>query len=66
MPARNAANLTLSSEVQRAVEEGVFHLFAISEIDEGMELLTGMKRGEIGAAVKNELEKMARLVKEFT
>lgn len=40
-PAADVANLMLSDEVARAVEEGRFHVWALLTIDEGVELLTG-------------------------
>jgi predicted ATP-dependent protease len=66
IPRQNVMNLTLSREIQEAVASGSFHLYAISTIDDGIELLTGMGRDDFNAAVKCELERMARLVKEYT
>jgi predicted ATP-dependent protease len=45
IPAANVANLMLSDEVVRAVEEGRFHVWAVRTIDEGVELLTGRPAG---------------------
>jgi predicted ATP-dependent protease len=66
IPRQNVMNLTLSREIQDAVASGSFHLYAISTVDDGIELLTGMGRDDFNAAVKCELERMARLVKEYT
>jgi hypothetical protein len=38
-------NLMLKPEVVQAVEEGRFHLWSISHVDEGVELLTGVAAG---------------------
>lgn len=46
IPAANVANLMLSDEVVRAVDEGRFHVWAVRTIDEGVELLTGRPAGE--------------------
>jgi len=36
----------LNEEVVEAVRNGRFHIFPISSIDEGIELLTGVKAGD--------------------
>lgn len=45
IPVQNRRNLMLRDEVIRAVQEGRFHIYAISTVDEGLELLTGMPAG---------------------
>jgi len=45
IPAQNVKNLMLKPEVVKAVEEGEFHIWAISHVDEGIELLTGVAAG---------------------
>lgn len=35
----------LSSDVIEAVKAGMFHIYAVSHIDEGIEILTGKKAG---------------------
>ena len=47
IPYQNVKNLTLSDEVIEAVKEGTFHIYPISTIDEGIEILTGVKAGEM-------------------
>jgi len=46
IPKQNVNDLSLNDEVIKAVEEGKFHIYAIGHIDEGIELLTGVKAGE--------------------
>lgn len=48
IPARNVKNLMLSDEVVKAVEEGLFHIYPVSTVDEGIEILTGVPAGEKG------------------
>ncbi len=58
IPIQNVKNLNLSDEVINAVEEGKFHIYPISTIDEGIEVLTGMKAGkllETGEYEKNSI-----------
>ena len=45
IPKQNIKNLNLSDEVIQAVKEGKFHIYAISTIEEGIELLTGVPAG---------------------
>jgi len=40
----------LSEEVVEAVKQGRFHIYPVSTIDEGIEILTGVKAG----ALKND------------
>jgi len=45
MPHQNVKNLMLSSDVIEAVKAGMFHVYAVKHIDEGIELLTGVPAG---------------------
>jgi predicted ATP-dependent protease len=47
LPAQNVDNLILAHDVVGAVEEGRFHLYPISTVDQGLEILTGVKAGAI-------------------
>lgn len=58
IPIQNVKNLNLSDEIIKAVEDGKFHIYPISSIDEGIEVLTGMKSGkllETGEYEKNSI-----------
>jgi predicted ATP-dependent protease len=46
IPESNVKNLMLDDEVVEAVEKGMFHIYPIETVDEGLELLTGMRAGE--------------------
>jgi predicted ATP-dependent protease len=76
IPRQNLSNLILSKEVQRAAERGVFHIYAVDTIDQGLEILTGMesgrrtpkgtyKAGSVNARVEERLREMAYQVKHF-
>ncbi len=45
IPAANVRNLMLDPEVVQAVAEGKFHIYPITTVDEGIELLTGIPAG---------------------
>ena len=45
IPANNVRNLVLKDEVVDAVKRGDFKIWSINTIDEGIEILTGMKAG---------------------
>ncbi len=46
IPIQNVRNLHLSDEVIESVKEGKFHVYAISTLDEGIEILTGVPAGK--------------------
>ena len=46
IPIQNVKNLSLSDEIVEAVKNKKFHVYAISTIDEGIELLTGVPSGK--------------------
>ena len=75
IPKQNIRNLNLSDEVVEAVKSGKFHIYAISTIDEGIELLTGVPAGSkdengnfpagtVNYLVYNKLKKYAEVSKE--
>ena len=47
IPKQNIVNLNLHEDVIKAVKEGKFHIYGISTIDEGIEILTGVPAGDI-------------------
>ena len=76
IPIQNVKNLHLSKEVVEAVKNKQFHIYAISTIDEGIEILTGVpagkkdKNGKFTAGTINylayeKLKKYAKLSKEM-
>ena len=46
IPKDNVRNLVLEDEVVEAVREGKFHIYQVSTIDEGIEVLTGVPAGD--------------------
>ncbi len=46
IPMQNIQNLNLDQEVVEAVKNGKFHIYAVSSIDEGIEILTGVPAGK--------------------
>ncbi len=46
IPYQNVKNLTLSNEILEAVNEGKFHVYPVSSVDEGIEILTGVEAGD--------------------
>jgi len=76
IPHSNAKNLMLKEEVVEAIRDGKFHIWPVETIDEGIEVLTGMKAGQrkpdgtydddtINHFVQRRLDEMAELIKEF-
>lgn len=71
IPYQNVKNLTLKDEIIEAVKVGKFHIYPVSTIDEGIEILTGIPAGvadengnypdgTINYLVSKKLEKFAR------
>ena len=71
IPIQNVMNLNLSDEVVEAVKNKKFHVYAISNIEEGIEILTGVpagrkdKNGNFPAGTVNHLvyEKLKKYAK---
>lgn len=47
IPAINQRALMLKQEVVEAVEKGLFNIYAIENVDQGLELLSGLEAGEL-------------------
>jgi len=45
IPESNVQNLMLKEEVVEAVKNGKFHIWSVKNVDEGIEILTGVKAG---------------------
>ena len=46
IPVQNIDNLQLSDEIVESVKNDLFHIYAISTIEEGIEILTGVPAGK--------------------
>ncbi|MHB9149593.1 MAG: Lon protease family protein [Thermoleophilia bacterium] len=51
IPSANIRHLMLASEVRAAIEAGRFHIYPVSTIDQGIEILTGVQAGRARAGV---------------
>ena len=76
IPSKNIRNLVLQEEVVEAVREGKFHIWPVSTIEEGIEILTGMEAGALQEdgtypegtlfrKVDDRLREIVEIVKEF-
>ena len=52
IPIQNIKNLNLNQDVVESVKAGKFHIYAVSSIDEGIEILTGVPAGKRDAKGK--------------
>ncbi len=48
IPQRNVKNLMLKQEVVDALKDGLFTIYSIDKMEEGLEMLTGMPAGVLG------------------
>ncbi len=73
IPKGNIKNLILKDEVLEAVKKGIFHIWAIENVDEAIEIVTGKKagkltkkgvyeKGSVNYLVSKELERMRKLL----
>ncbi len=46
IPVQNVDNLMLNKEVRGAIDKGLFHIYPVTHISEGIKILTGMDLGE--------------------
>ncbi len=76
VPRDNLKHLVLNDEVAAAVAAGQFHIYGVSTVDEGIEVLTGVPAGAwqqdggyptgtVHARVEQRLKEMARAVRDF-
>ena len=72
IPAANLRNLILRSDVVEAVAQKKFHIYPVRTVDEGLEILTGMRAGGVeeegtaNQAVSGRLREFAVRLKEFS
>ena len=70
IPHKNLEDLMLNDEVVNAVKNGKFKIYSVKNIDEGIEILTGLKAGTVGEKgtvhymVKRKLEEYSKLSKD--
>ena len=65
IPQGNKNNLFLPERVINAIAEKRFKIWAVSNIDEGIELLSGMDTADVTVRVSAALRDFAEKVKEF-
>lgn len=76
IPHQNIKHLMLHKDVREAVGQGKFHIYAVKTIDQGIEILTGIKAGRkrkngtfepdtVNYLVDQELERLAKSWKSF-
>jgi lon-related putative ATP-dependent protease len=64
IPASNVKHLMLKQEVIDAMKDGKFHIYPVSTIDEGIEVLTGVSAGALGKDGKYPSGTINRLVQD--
>ena len=64
IPKQNVRNLSLSDEIIETVKKGKFHIYAVSTIDEGIEILTGVPAGQKDSSGKFPLGTINYLAQE--
>jgi len=76
IPSRNVPHLMLDPQVVEAAREGAFHVWAVSTVEESIEILTGMAAGDRGRSgmlppdslfgrVERRLSELAEAIREY-
>jgi lon-related putative ATP-dependent protease len=65
LPASNIEDLMLDEPLRDAVDNEEFNLWALSTIDDGLEILTGRPADEVHEAVQNRLLELAKGIESF-
>jgi len=72
IPSANIRNLMLKEEIQEAIKQNKFKIWAIDTIDDGIEILTGVhsgspqEEGSVAYLVNNKLNRYADKMRAFT
>lgn len=64
LPEGNVRDLMLNKDIQKAVEEGQFHIYSVSHVHEGIELFFGMPAESVFDAINQRLEVLYKLDKD--
>ncbi len=76
IPETNVGDLMLDKEIVEAVRKGKFHIYAVKTVEEGLEILTGIKcgtrsktgkyrKGTLNRLVSDRLDTLARGLREY-
>jgi predicted ATP-dependent protease len=65
IPASNARHLMLKAEVVEAVSTGLFHVWAVHNVDEGIALLTGVPAETVHGMVQERFRDLASRLIQF-
>jgi predicted ATP-dependent protease len=65
IPASNARHMMLKPEVVDAVKTGLFHVWAVHSVDEGIALLTGVPAATVHGLVQRRLGDLASRLMQF-
>ncbi len=65
IPSANVSDLMLDDEVVDAVRAGMFHVWAVDTVDEGIQLLTGLPAEDVHGKVAARLEGYAQVQAAF-
>ncbi|WP_369413667.1 Lon-insertion domain-containing protein [Brucepastera parasyntrophica] len=65
IPRRNLNNILLPERVQKAIEEGIFHIWAIDTFEEGLHILSEMEPEELAEKISGNLTEYVKLMKNL-
>lgn len=76
IPRRNIANLILNERLEKDIKAGLFHIYAVDNIDQALEVLSGKQAGSendkgifpansLNGVVSSELKRMADVIRSY-
>jgi len=66
MPKANVADLQLSPEVAKAIADGQFHIYAVDNVRQGIEVLTGVSYDTIKTQAQGRLDEISASVAKLS
>ena len=65
IPQANEVNLMLREDVREAAAAGRFHIFCVADVDQALELLTGVCIESIDSAVNARIDELLALASQY-
>ena len=65
IPRLNVVNTMLTQEVEEALRNDMFHLYAIDSVDEGLEIISEIDATEANSRIERRLRTFADIIKEY-
>ena len=65
IPESNKQNVFLDDELLQAVQDGIFNIWTVKNIDEAIKLMSGMEKSEYTPLIEHKLVEFARTIRDM-